>query len=88
MWDIAWDLLEHRNGVLHEQENTVTRVAMHQLNRSISEAFGKLQLLLLPANDRHLLSISLARLLQKNQTYKDMWLCNASAVVKDKYHKQ
>jgi hypothetical protein len=59
---------------------------MHQLNRSVSDAFGKLQLLLLPANDRHLLSISLAKFLKKVQTYKEMWLHNALVNLQDRCH--
>jgi len=36
MWKVAWDLWEHRNGVLHEQENFITEVKQaeqdHELN--------------------------------------------------------
>jgi hypothetical protein len=31
-WDTAWDLWEHRNGVLHDKENQVTRSMGLHLN--------------------------------------------------------
>jgi hypothetical protein len=88
LWDIAWDLWEHRNGVLHEKDNAVSSAELHRLNRSVSDAFSRLQLLSLPANDWHLLSISLAKLLKKDQLYKETWLRNASMTLQDKCHSQ
>ncbi len=66
----------------------VSSETVHQLNRSVPDAFGKMQLLLLLANDRHLLSVLLAKLLKKNQIYREMWLCYASVTLQDRCHSQ
>lgn len=67
MWGIAWDLWEHRNGILHETQNVISSAALHQLHRNISDTFGNLQLLALPLNDRHLISTPLSRLLKTDR---------------------
>ncbi len=77
LWEIAWDLWEHRNGILHETDNVVTSASLCRLDRKVTDTYGKLTNALLPANDRHLLSVSLSRLFQKDFGYKETWLNNA-----------
>jgi len=36
LWDTAWDLWEHRNGVLHKKENFVTKAMEVHLNRQVT----------------------------------------------------
>ena len=45
MWDIEWALWEHWNGVLHENENMVSSETVHQLYRSVSDAFYKIDVI-------------------------------------------
>ncbi len=77
----AWDLCEHRNGILHNSQNIVTDREERALNRDVKEAFNKLQSMMLPIHDRHLLSLPLAHLLKKNMLYKEVLLRNASTVI-------
>ncbi len=80
LWDIAWDLWEHWNGVLHEQQNVVSSGQLHALDRKVSEAFNGLKNLLLPAHDRQLISLNIAGLLKKDQLFKEAWLFNTRTV--------
>jgi hypothetical protein len=65
LWDVAWDLWEHRNNILHKMQNVVTDQSSRSLNRRVSSAFTDLQSLLLKAHDRHLLAMKLSHLLKK-----------------------
>jgi hypothetical protein len=67
MWDVAWDLWEHPDNILHKAENGVSVTASWALNRQVSLAFNDLQSLLLPSHDRLLLSLNLAK--NKPSTY-------------------
>jgi len=74
LWNIAWDMWEHRNGILHEQENLVTRSMIIQLNARVSRVYIDLSLRALRHNDRHLVHLSLSALLKKDTNYKVTWL--------------
>jgi len=73
-WDIAWDLWEHRNGVLHEKENLVTESLGLHLNRRVTRVFLALCSRALRATDRHLVQLPLSKLLERNANYKTQWL--------------
>jgi hypothetical protein len=88
LWDIAWDLWEHRNGILHEDTNLVSDAELRTIDRNIRNSFLHLRSISLPAHDRHLLSISLPRLLRKDHAYKSEWLCLATLVLRSKAHEQ
>ena len=70
LWEIAWDLWEHRNGVLHERENAITRSMGLQLNQRISRVYVQLLSSPLRFNDKHILSLPLSSLLKKAVHYK------------------
>jgi len=36
LWNIAWDMWEHRNSILHKKENLVTRCMIIKLNARVS----------------------------------------------------
>jgi hypothetical protein len=74
MWQIAWDLWEHRNGILHEQQNAVSADAILELDRKLSIAYYDYRSILLGGIDRHLFSLSLSQLLQKDVIYRKTWL--------------
>jgi hypothetical protein len=77
LWGIAWDLWEHRNGILHDKQNVVSINELRCLNRRVTDTYTNLQSSLLPAHDRHLFSIKLPRYLKKDKVYKEVWLRNA-----------
>jgi hypothetical protein len=74
LWDIAWDLWEHRNGVLHQQDNIITEGMIHIINRQVrSLYFHAAQFSLLPA-DTPLIRRSLQEILSKDYTFKKTWV--------------
>lgn len=87
MWDIAWDLWEHRNGILHEADNMVLDIETHKTNHKVVETYSRLQGLILPAHDKHLISLSLARLLKKDKTVKEVRIGHALAAINGRGHK-
>jgi hypothetical protein len=88
LWDIAWDLWEHRNGILHESSNVVSQNELCILDRKIMDVFSRLQSIVLLANDKHLISLKLLRLLKKDRIYKEMRLVNAETVSAGRCHSQ
>jgi hypothetical protein len=78
MWAIAWDLWDHRNGILHEEQNLVLTIELGHINKKIIDAYTSLRLCLLPAHDRHLISLKLPWLLKKDKVFKEVWLCHAT----------
>jgi hypothetical protein len=83
LWNIAWDMWEHRNGVLHETENLVTRAIQTQLNAKVTRVYLNLSSRLLRHTDRHLLSLTLHDLMRKDNNYKATWLSVAEPVLRE-----
>lgn len=50
--------------------------------------FNKLQIPLLLAHDRHLISLCLSQLLKKDRIYKEVWLNNAFMAISRHSHTQ
>jgi len=44
LWNIAWDMWEHRNRTLHKKENLVTRCMIIKLNARVSRVYIDLSL--------------------------------------------
>lgn len=80
LWDIVWDLWEHRNGILSNSLNVVSNKEMCILDRKIMDTFSRLQSMALSANDRHLISLKPYRIFNKDMMYKETWLSNAETV--------
>jgi hypothetical protein len=79
LWDIVWDLWEHRNNILHEAESRPTTRDLQRLTRDITTTFHDLSTYIpLPPHDMHLLQLPLMDLLQKSFLYKCEWLCLAT----------
>jgi hypothetical protein len=72
--NIAWDMWEHRNGILHETENLVTRAMQTQLNAKVTRVYLNLSSQLLWHNDCHLVNLPLQELIRKDNNYKATWL--------------
>ncbi len=79
LWDIAWDLWEHRNGVLHEQNNVLTSSEIRQLNQKVRSIYGQIQQAFLSPHDKYLLNLPLESLISKDYIYKKTWLIQAQA---------
>jgi hypothetical protein len=88
LWDVAWDLWEHRNSILHKEQNVVTTQVSRSLNRQVSSAYTDLHSLLLKFHDKHLLALKLSHLLKKDDGYKKVWLHHAQAVIQGSSKKQ
>lgn len=43
LWNIAWDLWAHRNGILHQKENAVQLADLEQLDRELRSAYFDLR---------------------------------------------
>jgi len=74
LWETAWDLWEHRNGLAHEQENLVTRSMGIHLNNRIARLFNDLCSRPIKSQDRHLVHLPLTILLGQSVNYKVQWL--------------
>jgi len=83
LWNIAWDMWEHRNGILHENENLVTRALQTQLNAKVMRAYLNLSSRLLWHTDRHLVYLSLHDLIRKDDNYKATWLSVAEPALRE-----
>jgi hypothetical protein len=73
LWDIAWDLGAHQNGILHHKENALLSGEQLQLDRDISKAYLELVQLAV-RRCKFLLSLSIRRLLEKDDKYKVTWV--------------
>jgi hypothetical protein len=75
MWQIAWDLWEHRNGYLHERENNLISL---EVNRNISLEFNKGHRQL-DRNTRALFLLGLKAILDKPLDIRVQWLRRVQA---------
>jgi hypothetical protein len=70
MWDIAWNMWEHRNGILHDKEQSII---LQHLNTNIREEFKK-GMSGLPKEAKALFSQGCAAVLAKPAEVKQQWL--------------
>jgi hypothetical protein len=81
LWDTAWDLWDHRNGILHQQtENHVTLSDNRYLDQRVHSMYSKL-LEVASQTDRYLTQFSFLDLLDKPRLYKKTWLMQAEEAV-------
>ena len=73
LWDVAWDQSDHRNSVLHDSENYVTREQAEHMELQIrrEKETGPQTL---PNEDRGLFAGSLEPLLSRDFEYQKIWL--------------
>jgi hypothetical protein len=72
LWGIAWDMWEHRNGILHQQDNEIVRLSTHHLHVKVSDAY---QLL------RSMALTPLRTLKKKHTDHLKAWLVQAKAIL-------
>jgi len=65
LWQIAWELWDHRNEVLHHQENISQQHEGDQLNRSLRQLYSSAYPQLMSSKNRYLLQIPLVSLIKK-----------------------
>jgi hypothetical protein len=70
LWLIAWDLWEHRNGILHETKNHQLSTEMVALDRQVRKLYSEGLLLLSHYLDCYLFLMPLEDLLRKQFSYK------------------
>jgi hypothetical protein len=80
IWQISRALWEHRNAILHQQENIVTQVQESSLHRKIQRMYEDILQLSLGPEDSYLCTFTLPVLLQKTWTYKSEW-CKSAEIV-------
>jgi hypothetical protein len=73
LWEVAWDLWDYRNSILHHQENCVYIEKERQSKRAVINLFKKLLTTHLRSRDRHLLKLPLGDLLKKDYLYRSQW---------------
>jgi len=83
LWDMAWDMWEHRNEVLHERENLVTKSMGIHLSRRVTRVFLDLCSRPLCANDCNLVRLPLSKLLERTVNYKTHWLTVAEPALRE-----
>jgi hypothetical protein len=83
MWQVAWDLWEYRNGILHEQQNAVSDNVILELDRTLQTLYQNSRSILLAGIDRHLFRLSLPQLLQKDVPYKQTWVHQVELAMKN-----
>ncbi len=79
LWNIAWDMWDHRNGIPHETENVESDMEMDALHRQIRVAYSRRYDV--AEKDRYLFRVSLHQLMGKDLVYKRTWLQQALAAI-------
>jgi hypothetical protein len=73
LWRVAWDQWEHRNGILHNQDNLVRKEEERLLDLRVTTAYQDYQNIL-PITDHHFFTLSLQDLLKRKFRFKLTWL--------------
>jgi len=73
LWDVAWDLWEHRNGFVHAKENVEIREGMALIDDNIRSEFQRGPHGLQP-RDHYLFDGTIGTLLQSSIIYRQRWL--------------
>jgi hypothetical protein len=74
LWDIAWDLWNHRNGILHHSENILALEEQREMDQRIKTTYETFSHATMPVRDTYLFRLPLKKLLLKDYTYKKTWL--------------
>jgi hypothetical protein len=81
LWEVAWDLWEHRNGILLGQETGLSREEERGTQWDVCWSFNDLLGRSLLPRDRHLLKVSLSTLQKKDLVYKGDLICQVMTVL-------
>jgi hypothetical protein len=78
LWEVAWDLWDFRNAVFHHQINQFLQADIEILDAKIRDLFDTGTITGFLPKDKHLMSISITRLLSFPRSHKVEWLEQAS----------
>ena len=79
---MAWDLWEHRNGILQTQDNLVSEVREDQINAANQRLYKIAVAVLIQSEDSYLIAVPLSQLLRQSNSYKEPWLSKTQAAKK------
>jgi len=82
LWAVAWDLWEHRNGILQTQDNLVSEVREDQINAANQRLYKIAVAVLIQSEDSYLIAVPLSQLLRQSNSYKEPWLSKTQAAIK------
>jgi len=85
LWNIAWDMWAHRNGILHSSTASRDDILDSRINEQITELHHQ-GLQELPRDAFALFQTPLAELLQQPRNYKEKWLASVTAAKARKRH--
>jgi hypothetical protein len=81
LWQIAWDLWEHRNRILHENTNRVSTSIEQNLKYKVREQFYWASRLLHHTPDAYLLASPLSQLLLRSMEYQAAWVSQVTQAI-------
>jgi hypothetical protein len=81
LWLIAWDMWEHRNGILHNTEDVHTQTQEAKLNEKICKLYLAAIRYLAHSPDNYLLSTPVSHLKRKSNVYKTTWADTAKIAI-------
>jgi hypothetical protein len=73
VWDISWDMWEHRNGIAHDPLHHRRLAQLHEMQRQVKEIFEEGREGLLP-RDKRLFSKGVERLTDGSETDMQQWI--------------
>jgi hypothetical protein len=73
VWDISWDMWEHRNGIAHDPLHHRRLAQLHEMQRQVKEIFEEGREGLLP-RDKRLFSKGVDRLTDGSETDMQQWI--------------
>jgi len=85
LWNIAWDMWAHRNGILHSSTVSRDNILDSRVNEQITELHHQ-GLQDLPRDAFALFQTPLAELLRQPRHYKEKWLASVAAAKARKRH--
>jgi hypothetical protein len=84
LWQIAWDMWDHRNEVLYKQNNRAKDINMVDLDKAFRSLYSRAAAKLQRTLDRYLVQQSLRQVLSLPQEFKLEWVKAAIIALKHK----
>ncbi len=85
LWLVSWDMWEHRNGVLHNSDNTQLQSQTQIANEKIRQLYSSAIQSLPPSLDRYLTALPMQEILTKTLTYKQTWIHTTIALLNQRF---
>lgn len=87
LWETSWDMWDHRNRVLNDDEGDEDLLGITSLHEEIIETFNTPRPYFLPQDDIALFTPTLAELLSRTVQMKKAWLEKAKAAISLSEHR-